>query len=447
MELRRYNDILALKSEAGALLAFHARNMEVAQISESTWLNMSPTTLLNSAAPEVIQSQKINEALTELKSWDVENNPDVKISKINSVIRFLTLNVTQICNLHCNYCAAGGDGTFGDTIAKISIEKTLPQLKFFLDRLPPNVSFNISFLGGEPLLYAEGLALIAKYVAEVAPERTVNYTIITNGTLLTDKNLDILASMKASVTISLDGPPEINDIMRPTKNGTSPTAMIVAGLERLLARKMEFSHILIHGVFDSNNMELEKAYEFYSKFDVDSYDFSFSVSENNPRATVEYMSQMTKLAASAFTKGGESALRKIRIFEQHFQSLDQQRRTENYCGAGKSFLMIDARNQIYTCPWDVNDKKEQVGQGTELNEKTLEAYQKPILEANKCENCWARFLCGGGCMFVHKHGSGNKNIKNSQFCERTRFMVALTLVYYEQCRGREDDGKTQEKTH
>ena len=432
MELRRYKDILALKSEEGTLLAFHARNMEVAQISESAWTHMNPTTLLNSTASDIVSQEC--EALEELKSWNHEDNAEVKTSKIANNIRFLTLNITQICNLHCAYCAAGGDGTFGDSVAKISIERTLPQIKFFLDRLPPGVSFNVSFLGGEPLLYAEGLELIAKYIAEIAPERKVNYTIITNGTLLTDKNVDLLARMNATVTVSLDGPADINDRMRPTKNGSSSTAMIVKGLEKLLARKNEFSHIMIHGVFDSANMEMAKAYEFYSQFAVDSYDFSFSVSDNNPRATQAYMEQMTQVAAMAYAQGGEAGLRKIRGFEQHFQSLDQQRRTENYCGAGKSFLMIDARNQIYTCPWDVNDKKEQVGQGTELNEKALEAYQKPILEQNKCENCWARFLCGGGCMFAHKHGSGSKNVKNTQFCERTRFMVALALIYYEKCR-------------
>lgn len=432
MELRRYKDILALKSEEGTLLAFHARNMEVAQISESTWQNMSPTTLLNAIPSEMVLQEC--EAIDELKIWNTEENPAAITTKIKPAIRYLTLNVTQICNLHCTYCAAGGDGTFGDAIAKISIEKTLPQLKFFLDRLPAGVSFNVSFLGGEPLMYADGLELIANYIAEVAPGRNVNYTVITNGTLLTDKNVDLLARMKASVTISLDGPAEINDRMRPAKNGASSTAMVVAGLQKLLERKSEFSHLMIHGVFDSDNMEMVKAYEFYSQFAVDHYDFSFSVSDTNPRATQEYMKEMTDVAALAFARGGESALRKIRGFDQHFDSLDSQRRTENYCGAGKSFLMIDARNQIYTCPWDVNDKKEQVGQGTELDEKALEIYQEPILERNKCENCWARFLCGGGCMFAHKHGSGNKNIKNTQFCERTRFLVALALIYYERCR-------------
>jgi len=432
MELRRYKDILALKSEEGTLLAFHARNMEVAQISETTWQNMTPTTLLTNSPSEMVLQEC--EAIEELKAWDSEENPDATTTKIKSVIRYITINVTQICNLHCSYCAAGGDGTFGDAIAKISIEKTLPQLKFFLDRLPENGSFGISFLGGEPMLYADGLEMIAKYVAEIAPGRQVNYTVITNGTLMTDKNIEILAKMKASITISLDGPAEINDRMRPTKNGSSSTAMVVAGLEKLLARKSDFSRLMIHGVFDSGNIQMVKAYEFYSQFAVDYFDFTFSVSDTNPRATQEYMQQMSEIAALAFAKGGEIELRKIRSFDQHFDSLDAQRRTENHCGAGKSFLMIDARNQIYTCPWDVNDKKEQVGQGTELNDKALEAYQQPILEQNKCENCWARFLCGGGCMFAHKHGSGQKNIKNIQFCERTRFKVALALIYYERCR-------------
>lgn len=435
MELRRYKDILALKSEEGTLLAFHARNLEVAQISESMWRSMTPTTLLMAHPTSTfLQEEDGGEAVEELKIWNEEENPSAHTVKIKPVIRHLTLNVTQICNLHCSYCAAGGDGTFGDAVAKMAIEKTLPQLKYFLDRLPERESFNINFLGGEPLLYSEGLELIFKYVSSITPDRPVHYTVITNGTLLTEKNVDLLVRMKAAVTISLDGPPEINDRMRPAKNGNSSTAMIVAGLVKLLARKHELGHLSLHGVFDSNNGAIDEAYEFYSQFNVDHYDFSFSVSDNNPRATADFLNEMKKLAAKAYAKGRETELRKIRVFDQYFESLDSQRRTENFCGAGKSFLMIDARHRIYTCPWDVNDKTEQVGQGTELDEKALSSYQESILERNKCHNCWARFLCGGGCMFAHKQGSGHKNIKNTLFCERTRFVAALAFIYYEKCR-------------
>lgn len=433
MELRRYKDILALNSGEGPLLAFHARNLEVAQISEAAWDQMSPTTLLQTTPHALIRDDK-GEASLELKAWNSEENPEITTPKIQPRIRYLTLNVTQICNLHCTYCAAGGDGTFGDAVAKISIEKTLPQLQFFLDRLPPEESFHLTFLGGEPLLYPEGLELISQYIAQKAPERKVHYTVISNGTLMSDKNLDLLARMKASLTISLDGPADINDRMRPAKNGVSSTALIVEGLKKILARRQDFGRLMIHGVFDGQNQNVVQAYEFYSHFDVDSYDFSFSVSEQNPQASAEFMRQMQEVAARAFAKGGEASLRKIRVFDDFFDALDSQRRTENYCGAGKSFLMIDARNQIYTCPWDVNEKTEQVGQGTNLNEQALAVFQKPLLEQNQCGNCWARFLCGGGCMFAHKQSSGHKNIKSTQFCERTRFILALALIYYGRCR-------------
>src|SRR5690606_32544526 len=121
MELRRLKDILAVKAADGSLVAFHARNLEVAQISEEAWRDL-----------QVFDGMEPSESLQELKSWEAEESSQVQTSKLDFGIRFLTLNVTQICNLHCHYCAAGGDGTFGDAVAKISIEKTLPQIKYFL---------------------------------------------------------------------------------------------------------------------------------------------------------------------------------------------------------------------------------------------------------------------------------------------------------------------------
>src|SRR5437868_14639972 len=57
MELRRFKDILALRSEDGDLLAFHARNLEVAHISEDAWDRMLPTNLLSAVVPEVMDQE------------------------------------------------------------------------------------------------------------------------------------------------------------------------------------------------------------------------------------------------------------------------------------------------------------------------------------------------------------------------------------------------------
>ncbi|HWU44365.1 MAG TPA: radical SAM protein, partial [Bdellovibrio sp.] len=208
MLLRRHKDIIAVKGGPNHHpVAFHARNFEIAQISEEAWTAMAPTTFNNSFPMSLEESEVSSEAdaFTALESWNQEINADFKLSQLKFGIKSLTINITQICNLHCVYCAAGGDGTYGDPIAKISVEKVLPQIKFFLDKLNQGDVFHVTFLGGEPLLYPQAIKLIADYVNSTALEKGLrsNFTVITNGTLISDDNLKLLSSIKASITVSI----------------------------------------------------------------------------------------------------------------------------------------------------------------------------------------------------------------------------------------------------
>lgn len=421
MEQRRFKDIVAFKwNQSEKPLAFHARNLEIAEISDQTWAEM--------ANAEVSQS----EAADELILWQEENNPDVKSGKMPFGIRTLTLNVTQICNLKCTYCAAGGDGTYGSPQTKINVENTLPQLKFFLEKIPEGSSFRITFLGGEPLLYPEGIREIANYVKSAAAEKniTAQFSIVTNGTLLTEKNVSLLQSINADVTVSLDGPAEINDLVRPKKDGSGSTPSVIEGLKNLTRDKKLLGNVSIHGVFNKDNLDLLKAYEFYKTLNADLYGFTYSVEEKDEASNKLFVKQMNSIAKQAFAEGGEAELRKISLFNQYFTALDHQQQTENFCGAGKSFLMMDSKNNLYTCPWDVGKREEQVGEGSYLSAERLEKYAAPLIEKNNCQTCWARFLCGGGCMYIHKMSTGHKNQKDEQFCFRTRSLISTAFLYY-----------------
>lgn len=419
MEQRRFKDIVAFKREQSAPLAFHARNLEIAEISEETWQAMA-------AEPTP------SEAFQALNDWEAENSPEVKSGKVSVGIRSLTINVTQICNLKCTYCAAGGDGTYGSAQTKINVENTLPQLKFFLERVPEGGRFNITFLGGEPLLYPDGILEIGNYVRLMTAGRKVqvSFSIVTNGTLINEKTLAVLKSLKANVTVSVDGPAETNDKSRPSKDGRSSTALVVEGVQQLRAARGDLGLLTLHGVFHRDNLELMKAYEFYVGLGADRYEFTYSVEENDDDSNKRFLDQMNLIAAKAYAQGGESELRKVGVFDQYFRALDNQQQTENFCGSGKSFLMMDARNNLYTCPWEVGNKQEQVGQGVDVDFARMEAEQAPLIEKNNCQSCWARFLCGGGCMFIHKKGTGSKHQKDGQFCFRTRGLIATALMYY-----------------
>ncbi len=442
MNLKRFQDIVAVKTGPtdskgdSVITAFHGRNLEIAEMSEAAFSEMINIELRSAMVPNPLNFMNDEEAFRSLKDWNQEENPDVKSGRVNFGIKSLTLNVTQICNLKCNYCAAGGDGTYGEAINKVSIEKTLPQLKFFLENLKNGSPFNLSFVGGEPFLYPEAMKAIYDYVrAEAAPRQIdCRFMVTTNGTLITDKALELLKTMKIHITVSLDGQASINDRVRPSKDGKSSTAATLLGLEKLVQIRSSLASIGIAAVTSAENLKLKESYLFFRTLNVDWYEFNFSYSEKSQAAQDEYLKQMNEIAAIAWASGGEEELRKIKTFSAYFDVFDNQQRIENFCGAGKSYLMIDAKNRLYTCPWVVGEKDEVVGEGSLLDYDKLDKYQKPLIELNNCQNCWARFVCGGGCMFIHREHTGDKHKKDELFCERTRSLIIIAILYYKRAR-------------
>lgn len=410
---------MAFKTGNQPPVAFHARNLEVAEISEELWSSFSNP----------------QSALSDLQEWEQENNPDVK-ANVESRVQSITLNVTQICNLACTYCAAGGDGTYGQPQTKISVEKTLPQIQFFLGRMKKGDLFRITFLGGEPLLYPEGIRLIAEYVTAECKTRDLKFafSIVTNGTLLTDKNIELLNQISCDVTISIDGPAELNDLVRIQKDGSGSTMIVSDGARKLAGNRQKIRRISFHGVFGKQNMQPYKAYKFYQTFGFDSFEFTYDVNTPDSCLNMEFISQLGKIADDAFTFGGETELRKIMFFDSVFTTLDSQQRNENFCTAGKSHFVVDAKNNIFTCPWDVGQESEKVGEGSYLSEKKLIPYQQTLVEKNDCNSCWARFVCGGGCMYIHKQNTGEKYKKDPIFCNRTRNLITTAITYYKQSR-------------
>lgn len=437
-KLRRHQDIIAFRDPSDPpdeYVAFHASNLEVAQISHETYEEMSDITLKNGEIP-TLKETKILEVKNQLNDWNHEINPDVKAGKLGFEVRSLTINITQICNLHCAYCAAGGDGTYGNPVTRISVEKTIPQLKYFIESMKPNRKFTISFVGGEPLLYPEGIFALAEYVLEASTAKNItpSFSVVTNGTIVNEKVLDLIQKIKLNLTISMDGDAKINDRLRPSKDKHSTTTKILENLKKLEPYKNQLASIGISSVYSDPEQNLLDMYHFFKGLNVDWYEFNFDHKVQNQELQNQYVEGLQQVAEEAWQTGGETELKKIRQINHYFHLLDQQQQIENFCGSGKSFLMMDAQNNLYACPWVVGDKNEVVGQGNTLNYDKLTEYQKPLIESNNCQTCWARYLCGGGCMFIHKEATGDRHVKDTLFCERTRGLILLVLLYYKRAR-------------
>jgi uncharacterized protein len=149
------------------------------------------------------------------------------------------LKVASRCNLNCDYCYVyhHGDQSWL-TQPKLISDRTVHR---FGQRLDEYVAveglerFSVIFHGGEPLLYsADGLAWIAAAVRDlVRPSCELDFSLQTNGVLLTADALSILQRAGISVSLSLDGPRHVHDRHRLNHGGESTFDATMAALQRL----------------------------------------------------------------------------------------------------------------------------------------------------------------------------------------------------------------------
>ena len=133
---------------------------------------------------------------------DISYHPMSQISKIQSVEVPLTstpmdveLLLTHNCNLRCKHCFQSSE-LHSDRRKHLSLSE---WEKVFMELEKANI-YNVIISGGEPMMYPNFEELLRKVT-----NFRMSFSILTNGMLITEKNLDIFKKKNVAVTISLDG--------------------------------------------------------------------------------------------------------------------------------------------------------------------------------------------------------------------------------------------------
>jgi uncharacterized protein len=152
----------------------------------------------------------------------------------------------------------------------IALAKALGQLS--IDQHQP---FATVFHGGEPLLLGpRRLEYLLKNLRQHLPYSHV-LCMQTNGMLLTSEILDLCAKYHVSISISLDGPKEVNDRFRVSKQGQGTHDKVITGL-RILRQHPE-SDFLFAGllaVIDPTSDPLA-TYHYFKSLGAPSLDFLY----------------------------------------------------------------------------------------------------------------------------------------------------------------------------
>ena len=98
----------------------------------------------------------------------------------------LTLQVTQNCNLRCDYCVYSGKYNMRTHSDKtMNLEMAQAGIDYLFEHSKKINTLRIGFYGGEPLLEFDLIKCCVEYIEQKSSDKNINFYITTNATLLT----------------------------------------------------------------------------------------------------------------------------------------------------------------------------------------------------------------------------------------------------------------------
>jgi len=259
------------------------------------------------------------------------------------------------------------------------------------------------------------------------------YLLLTNGTLFNDENIAFIKDHQINVQVSLDGPPAVHDRLRPTASGRGSYEIITANLPTLLADYA--GQVVIRATITHHSPPASELLDYLAGFGAglvslqhvtgDDEDYALDPSDRE-QLKAEYTRLARRFLAGA-PKGDFSAARFFTHYMAYFCS-GRKRRT--FCGAGTSMLRVSALGGLYPCTGLAEREEYRLGHvATGLDREKLTRWQSYLDVDNKplCRGCWARYICGGGCLSSAIKFGGTPLRPIEAECELLRHLIQLAI--------------------
>jgi uncharacterized protein len=322
-------------------------------------------------------------------------------------VHALSLAVAQKCNLGCVYCYAQ-QGQFGDIAKNMSLPVAEKAVDMLIGAAAPGSRLNLAFLGGEPLANRTVLQAATVRAARLAKGRglTLTFSITTNGTLVNEADGDFFEEYGFAVTVSLDGPRETHDALRPYKSGAGSFDTVMRNLQPLLARQRRMQVSARVTVTPGNNVNLRRTLDDFIADGFHSVGFSPMLS--SPNGNGEMHAADLEIMLGEMIECGREFERRSLAGERYpfanmvnaMKEIERGTHRPYPCGAGAGYLGVSADGDFAACHRFVGDKEGAMGSlltGVDEQRRANWLAERHVHRQQPCKECWARYLCGGGC--------------------------------------------------
>jgi uncharacterized protein len=349
-------------------------------------------------------------------------------------LQTLVINLTNQCNLSCQYCYEFGEDKVATPDGKpkfMDWETAKSSVDYLIQTSASRKTIHITFFGGETLM---NFALLKRVVAYARGEtektgQTIDFSLTTNGTLLSPSIIDFLASNAIGVTVSLDGPKELNDKFRIYSNGRGSYDVIVPKVRELLARH-KTRPIAARVTLTTQDIDVLKIYR-HLKQDLGFHEVGFAPVTTSPNRLYSIGERGMDTLLDQFTELAQEYLQYALRGEHHgfsnvsdtLSELHQGISKSHPCGAGLGLLGVGPSGDIAPCHRFVDSDTHKLGHistGIDPERKADFLARGNIANKYDCHTCWARPLCAGGCHHVDYVRYGVTGHPNLHYCDWIR---------------------------
>lgn len=334
----------------------------------------------------------------------------------------LTLALTMRCNMACDYC-----WQYRSDIPDMDKATISKWLDFFLD--PVNNQPNkILYYGGEPLLRMDLIQFAASQMRKLCAERgmaPVKQHIFTNGTLLTDANLDILQTENVFLILSVDGAPQLNRLHRHLAGGEAVDDLIAAGIRRMHARTMKFG---VCCTLSKADFDAEQSIAYILReIRPNSIELNLRHDAAFCKEAERYSGQLLPSFWNAWNMIANSAATNIDLCKR-VSAIANRIPLQNSSSGSKNKLAVMPNGMISSFNGAVSFPELQIQPEGEWIEAFRSRWSRNILTNDKCRQCRTAYICGQGSAFSSYLQHGDFQHTPALHCEYCHTMLEYILT-------------------
>lgn len=324
-------------------------------------------------------------------------------------IKALCLHICHDCNLRCKYCFANTGDFHTGKRSMLDFETGKKAIDFVIEQSGSRKNIDIDFFGGEPLMNWEIVKSLTAYCEETGPKhgKNIRLTITTNAVLLDDEKTEFINKHMDNCVLSLDGRPDVNNLMRPNAGGKGSYETVAGNILKFVKKRGDQSYY-VRGTYTRNNLDFSEDVKHIVSLGVAQVSVEPVVGPENSgydirESDLPVLSTEYEKLAREYVK----AHREGKPFEFFHFMIDLSNGPCAYkrlkgCGVGTEYIAVTPEGDIYPCHQFVGQPDFLMGNVKDtpvvLNQNVKDRFKDLLVpQKEECNNCWAKYFCSGGC--------------------------------------------------